>query len=86
MAKEPSQLVEVMLPHTAHAAFRRTVTGGNGQSRVIVFEPGIPVSLKPWEVNAIPDIGTTLKPVYRDARGKPRAVKESADVAQTAGG
>lgn len=69
---------EVMLPHTWPNRFRRTVNPKNGKPRVMVFSPGVPVELKPSEIDLLKaDIGTALHPIFRDARGKPRVLRDS---------
>lgn len=69
---------EVMLPYTWPNRFRRTVATKNGKSRVMEFMPGVPVDLRPNEVDLLKaDIGGILQPIFRDARGKPRVIRET---------
>ena len=83
---------EVMLPRTWPNTFRRTIHPKNGKSRMMVFERGVPVDLKPSEIDLLKaDIGSILQPIFRDGRGKPRVLRETepaeepADVAPHAG-
>lgn len=82
---------EVMLSRDRQNPFRRTVPVKGGKTRVIEFHPGVPVDLKPGEVESLQrEIGTILMPIMRNERGQPRfireyTVSEALDVAQAAG-
>lgn len=73
---------EVMLPHSWPNRFRRTVTPKSGKPKVLEFVPGVPVDLRPSDVELLKhDIGQgrPLQPVFRDARGKARVLVEPVD-------
>lgn len=72
---------EVMLPHDWPGRFRRTVEI-KGKSRLYEFHPGVPVELKPVEVEALRlDIGNALLPIERDEKNRPRVIREEVDQA-----
>lgn len=74
---------EVMLPRDWPNKFRRTIEI-KGKSRVMEFLPGVPVDLKTAEVEALRnDIGPILLPIMRDARNKPRVIREDFDPIST---
>jgi hypothetical protein len=72
---------EVMLAPEWQNKFRRTLQLGKGRSRVMEFEPGVPVELSANEIDLLKsDIGKALHPVMRSASGKPKVLSEN-DVA-----
>lgn len=69
---------EVMLPHRWPNRFRRTVNPKNGKPRVMEFLPGVPVELRAADIDLLKaDIGPILSPIFRDARGNPRVLRDS---------
>jgi hypothetical protein len=71
---------EVMLPVSWPNTFRRTVAAKHGKSRVMEFQPGVPVDLKPNEVELLKaDIGVALMPIHRDEKGRPRVIREDVE-------
>ena len=71
---------EVMLPVTWPNTFRRTITPKHGKARVMEFQPGVPVDLRPSDVDLLKaDIGVALMPIHRDEKGRPRVIGEDVE-------